>query len=324
MASQQQSIKRFFAPKQSDDNKTTPQPSKAGVKRKCSGEFNPSGGDAGNSDKNDEKEVDKEEMHKVASPLSSPEVKKRATDNQVCAKIKLRSKELSGALHSNIGPSWFQSLQGEFKKPYFVELSSYLEKERAKEIIYPPGEQVWTWTRDFEVKDTKVVILGQDPYHGPGQAHGLCFSVQKGTKIPPSLVNMYKELKEDENVDFVHPGHGFLQGWADQGVLLLNACLTVQKGHANSHKDRGWEKITDKVIKAVSDECPPGVVFLLWGSFAQKKAAAVDSKKHHLLKTVHPSPLSAHRGFIGSRHFSKCNELLKKSSREPIDWAKLP
>merc|ERR1712029_327918 len=216
------------------------------------------------------KEVDKEEMHKVASPLSSPEVKKRATDNQVCAKIKLRSKELSGALHSNIGPSWFHSLQGEFKKPYFVELSSYLEKERAKEIIYPPGEQVWTWTRDFEVKDTKVVILGQDPYHGPGQAHGLCFSVQKGTKIPPSLVNMYKELKEDEIVDFVHPGHGFLQGWADQGVLLLNACLTVQKGHANSHKDRGWEKITDKVIKAVSDECPPGVVFLLWGSFAQK------------------------------------------------------
>jgi len=257
--------------------------------------------------------------------VMSPEAKKRAGDNQLVAKIKLKSKQFGGALHPNIGQSWFKHLESEFDKPYFASLNAYLAKERANQTIFPPADQVWSWTRDFDVQETRVVILGQDPYHGPDQAHGLCFSVRKGVRVPPSLVNMYKELAQDEDVpEFSNsPGHGYLQGWAEQGVLLLNACLTVRKGAANSHKDQGWERITDRVIKLVSDECPAGVVFLLWGSHAHKKAAAVDAKKHHLLKTVHPSPLSAHRGFIGCQHFSKCNQLLQKSGRKPIDWAKL-
>ena len=173
---------------------------------------------------------------------------------------------------------------------------------------------------------TKLVVLificsGQDPYHGPGQAHGLCFSVKPGVKTPPSLVNMYKELKDDIP-GFSHPGHGHLTGWADQGVLLLNAVLTVTSGNPNSHKDRGWEKMTDAVIKWISDNSE-GVVFLLWGSYAQKKGAYVDGRKHHLLKATHPSPLSAHRGFLGCKHFSRCNQLLVESGKQPIDWNKL-
>jgi len=320
--SSQQSIKRFFSPKQQQkalvnqgmatispkSGDSTSSPVKTGRKRKSS----------------DNEEANEEAAPATTtSPMASPEAKKLALDNKTLAKIKLRSKELSGALDASIGPTWFASLQKEFEKPYFAELSRFLERERASQTIYPPSNQVWSWTRDFPVSATRVVILGQDPYHGPGQAHGLCFSVQKGTKIPPSLVNMYKELRDDQNINFKHPGHGFLQGWADQGVLLLNACLTVREKNANSHKDRGWEKITDAAVKAVSDECPPGVVFLLWGSHAQKKASAVDGSKHHLLKSVHPSPLSAHRGFLGCRHFSKCNELLEKSGRKPVDWSKL-
>merc|ERR1712156_396959 len=181
--------------------------------------------------------------------------------------IRLTSRKLPFALHEAIGPSWFDALKDEFDKPYFLKLNSFMETERKSSVkIFPPHDEVWSWTHHFPIEDTRVVILGQDPYHGPGQAHGLCFSVQKGTKIPPSLVNMYKELGDDQNINFKHPGHGFLQGWADQGVLLLNACLTVREKNANSHKDRGWEKITDAAVKAVSDECPPGVVFLLWGS----------------------------------------------------------
>ena len=263
----------------------------------------------------------KDEEQGGDSPLS-PEAKKRALDNKIVAKIKLKSKQLP-ALHANIGQSWFVALSDEFDKPYFAKLSQFLASERKSQSIFPPVDDVWSWTHGFDVKDTRVVILGQDPYHQPGQAHGLCFSVKRGVRIPPSLLNMYKELETDEEVDFKRPDHGFLDGWAKQGVLLLNACLTVQCNNANSHKDRGWEKITDKVIKTVSDQCRPGVVFLLWGAYAQKKAAVVDSKKHHLLKTVHPSPLSAHRGFLGCKHFSKCNKLLKKSGRNPINWADL-
>lgn len=233
-----------------------------------------------------------------------------------------RCRQFEGALHTNIGPSWFQALESEFEQPYFATLSQFLVQERKSSVkIFPPPEQVWSWTRHFPIEQTKVVILGQDPYHGPSQAHGLCFSVAKGVRIPPSLVNMYKEL-EDSIEDFKRPSHGFLEGWAKQGVLMLNACLTVRQAQANSHKDKGWERLTDAVVKYISRHCD-GVVFLLWGAYAQKKASVVDGKKHHLLKSVHPSPLSAHRGFLGCGHFAKCNKLLQSDGKVPIDWTKL-
>lgn len=251
----------------------------------------------------------------------SPEQKDRMQKNKLKAEIKQTSRKF-GALHENIGTSWFSALKTEFSKPYFEKLSHFLDGERKKSTIFPPAEQVYSWTHHCELREVKVVILGQDPYHGPRQAHGLCFSVQKGVPPPPSLLNMYKELESDIE-GFQRPSHGHLIGWAKQGVLLLNACLTVCAHNANSHKDQGWEKFTDSVIKAVSDR-NKGVVFLLWGSYAQKKAAVVDKKKHHLLNTTHPSPLSAHRGFLGCKHFSKCNEILKKEGKRPIDWTDLP
>ncbi|ROT63712.1 Uracil-DNA glycosylase [Penaeus vannamei] len=389
----------------------------------------------------------------------SPEQKDRMQKNKLKAEIKQTSRKF-GALHENIGTSWFSALKTEFSKPYFEKLSLFLDGERKRSTIFPPAEQVYSWTHHCELRDVKVVILGQDPYHGPRQAHGLCFSVQKGVPPPPSnrsqigaclcvdrglrrtektwrprnireitsprylgpqdfaikteffldvwafspirpllrhragsamdtnvdwpsfdayrrhreapsyrgplpknrtpylyvisepllstphqprrrdsrypdkrraryrlpsrrfLLNMYKELESDIE-GFERPSHGHLIGWAKQGVLLLNACLSVRAHNANSHKDQGWEKFTDSVIKAVSDR-NKGVVFLLWGSYAQKKAAVVDKKKHHLLNTTHPSPLSAHRGFLGCKHFSKCNEILKKQGKKPIDWNYLP
>ncbi|XP_071537847.1 uracil-DNA glycosylase-like [Panulirus ornatus] len=198
----------------------------------------------------------------------------------------------------HFSPTFLQLLQ-----PYFEKLSNFLEHERSKATIYPPEDQVFSWTRHCDLQDVKVVILGQDPYHGPRQAHGLCFSVQIGVQPPPSLLNMYQELESDIP-GFVRPSHGHLYGWAKQGVLLLNACLTVKAHKANSHKDQGWETFTDGVIKTVSER-NKGVVFLLWGSYAQKKASVVDKRKHHLLNAPHPSPLSAHRGFFGStRNYS--------------------
>ncbi len=226
-------------------------------------------------------------------------------------------------MDASIGPSWFDALGAEFDKPYFSSLDAFLASERgAGKTLFPPPSDVWAWTRHFPVSATRVVVLGQDPYHGPGQAHGLCFSVRKGVPAPPSLKNIFKELESDVE-GFSAPSHGDLTGWAEQGVLLLNACLTVEKSKANAHKDKGWERVTDAAVAAVSQICPPGVVFLLWGAHAQKKAAAVDAKKHRLLKSVHPSPLSAHRGFLGCRHFSECNRLLKEAGREPVDWARL-
>ncbi|XP_068217446.1 uracil-DNA glycosylase-like isoform X3 [Palaemon carinicauda] len=251
----------------------------------------------------------------------SPDQKKRMSENKLKAEIKLQSKR-TPALDSNIGPSWYAALKQEFSKPYFEELSKFLVNKRSQATVYPPADQVFSWTHHTDLEDIKVVILGQDPYHGIGQAHGLCFSVQKGIAPPPSLLNMYKELGNDIE-GFSRPSHGHLIGWAKQGVLLLNACLTVTAHQANSHKDKGWEKFTDSVITEISKR-NHGVVFLLWGSYAQKKAAVVDKKKHHLLCSTHPSPLSAHRGFLGCKHFSKCNELLKKEGKKPIDWGFLP
>ncbi|HVI05689.1 MAG TPA: uracil-DNA glycosylase [Sphingomicrobium sp.] len=216
-------------------------------------------------------------------------------------------------------PSWLEPLSGEFTEPYMAELKRFLlsEKERGKQI-YPKGSN-WFRALDLTPLDAvRVVILGQDPYHGPGQAHGLCFSVPDGVQPPPSLVNIYKELKSDLGIEPAR--HGTLEHWARQGVLLLNSVLTVEMGRAASHRDRGWERFTDQIIGLVNKGADP-VVFMLWGNYAQKKAAFVDQNKHLVLKAAHPSPLSAHSGFFGCRHFSKSNEFLESRGLRPIDWA---
>ncbi len=216
-------------------------------------------------------------------------------------------------------PSWLAALRSEFDQPYMAELKRFLltEKEAGKRI-FPPGAN---WFRALDLTpldEVKVVILGQDPYHGPGQAHGLCFSVPNGVRTPPSLVNIYKELESDLGIR--RPAHGFLEHWARQGVLLLNSVLTVEMGIAASHRDRGWERFTDAVIRAVNAKQDP-VVFMLWGTYAQKKASFVDTSRHLVLKAAHPSPLSAHNGFLGCRHFSKANAFLESRGLAPIDWA---
>ncbi len=222
-----------------------------------------------------------------------------------------------------LDPSWRIPLQPEFDSPYMAALKSFLVAEKAAgKQIFPKGSN-WFRALDLTPLDkVRVVILGQDPYHGPGQAHGLCFSVPPGVRPPPSLVNIYKELKSDLGID--PPHHGFLEHWAKQGVLLLNSVLTVEMGKPASHQGRGWERFTDAVIGLVAAR-PEPVVFMLWGSYAQKKAAFVDSQggRHLVLKAAHPSPLSAHNGFFGCRHFSKANAFLESKGLPPIDW-KLP
>ena len=216
-------------------------------------------------------------------------------------------------------PSWLESLRSEFEQPYMADLKRFLLGERqAGKRIFPAGAN-WFRALDLTPLDrVKVVILGQDPYHGPGQAHGLCFSVPGGVRPPPSLVNIYKELQSDLGI--APPAHGFLEHWARQGVLLLNSVLTVEMGIAASHRDRGWEKFTDAVVRLVNAKQEP-VVFMLWGSYAQKKASFVDGSRHLVLKAPHPSPLSAHSGFLGCKHFSKANAFLESRGLEPIDWA---
>jgi uracil-DNA glycosylase len=216
-------------------------------------------------------------------------------------------------------PSWLERLGGEFAEPYMAELKRFLvaERERGKQIF--PKASEWFRALDLTpVETVSVVILGQDPYHCPGQAHGLCFSVQPGVRPPPSLVNIYKELESD--VGIKPRRHGFLEHWASQGVLLLNSVLTVEMGCAASHRDRGWERFTDRIIREVNER-PGSVVFMLWGSYAQKKATFVDASRHLVLKAAHPSPLSAHSGFFGCRHFSKANAFLEERGVAPIDWA---
>lgn len=219
------------------------------------------------------------------------------------------------ALHE----SWKAPLLPEFDAEYMAQLRSFLVAENAAgKHIYPKGSE-WFRAMDLTPLDkVRVVILGQDPYHGPGQAHGLCFSVKPGVPPPPSLVNIYKELQTDLGIE--RPRHGFLEYWAQQGVLLLNSVLTVEMAKAASHQGKGWERFTDAVIRLVNAREEP-VVFLLWGAYAQKKAAFVDASKHLVLKAAHPSPLSAHNGFLGCRHFSKCNAFLTSKGLPPIDWA---
>lgn len=251
-----------------------------------------------------------------ASPLS-PEQQERIRRNKEAALQRLAERNVP----PGFGESWRRQLAKEFSKPYFLELMAFVAEERKRHTVYPPPEQVFTWTQMCDIRDVKVVILGQDPYHGPNQAHGLCFSVQKPVPPPPSLENIYKELSTDIE-DFTHPGHGDLTGWAKQGVLLLNAVLTVRAHQATSHKEKGWEQFTDVVVSWLNKNLD-GVVFMLWGAYAQKKGSSIDRKRHHVLQTVHPSPLSVNRGFFGCRHFSKTNELLKKSGKKPIDWRAL-
>jgi uracil-DNA glycosylase len=216
-------------------------------------------------------------------------------------------------------PGWLEPLRNEFAEPYMADLKAFLvaERERGKRIF--PRCSEWFRALDLTPLDAvRVVILGQDPYHGEGQAHGLCFSVQPGVRPPPSLVNIYKELESDLGIK--PRRHGFLEHWSQQGVLLLNSVLTVEMGRAASHRERGWERFTDRVIREVNGKTEP-VVFMLWGSYAQRKAAFVDKSRHLVLTAAHPSPLSAHNGFLGCRHFSKANAFLVERGLEPIDWA---
>lgn len=218
----------------------------------------------------------------------------------------------------NLDKSWMQKLRAEMNKEYFQQLCHFIDHEIDQgKTIYPPVDEIFSAFNHTPFDKVKVVIIGQDPYHGPGQAHGLSFSVKPRVKIPPSLRNIYKELHEDLGI--VIPKNGDLISWADQGVLMLNTVLTVEQGKAGSHHKKGWEKFTDKVIEVLNDE-KENLVFLLWGSPAQKKGIKVDEQKHLVLKSVHPSPLSAYRGFFGSKHFSKTNEYLARNKLEPINW----
>lgn len=221
-------------------------------------------------------------------------------------------------INPNIEEGWKKILWEEFQSPYFSELKSFLVQETESCNIYPPGKLIFNAFKHTPFDNVKVVILGQDPYHGAGQAHGLCFSVPRGIKAPPSLVNIFKELHSDLGMDI--PAHGNLESWADQGVLLLNATLTVRAGEAGSHQKQGWETFTDAVIARIS-ELKESVVFILWGRYAQAKEVLVDGGKHLILKAAHPSPFSAYNGFFGCRHFSKSNHFLKERGIEPVDWS---
>ena len=217
-----------------------------------------------------------------------------------------------------IHPSWKTALYDEFGKPYFKILIDFLKAERsAEKLIYPPGSKIFNAYDTTPIEEVKVVILGQDPYHNPGQAMGLSFSVPKGTRIPPSLRNIYKELNTSLGID--PADHGDLTKWAEQGVFLLNAMLTVERNQPGSHRRSGWQSFTDASIKAISDR-RENVVFMLWGAFACKKAVLIDAKKHLVLESAHPSPFSAHRGFFGNNHFVLANEYLQKCGRQPVNW----
>jgi len=215
--------------------------------------------------------------------------------------------------------TWSDLLTEEKQKDYFLKTLEYVAGRRKEGItVYPPKEAVFNAFSETPFDSVKVVIIGQDPYHGPNQAHGLCFSVLPEVKTPPSLVNIYKELKSDIE-GFEIPSHGYLKSWAEQGVLLLNTVLTVEQGQAHSHKHLGWEQFTDKAISQLNT-FGNGIVFLLWGSHAQKKGAHIDINRHYILKAPHPSPLSAHRGFLGCGHFSKANQILRDNHQAPINW----
>ena len=221
------------------------------------------------------------------------------------------------ALDPRIEPSWKKVLEAEFAQPYFLVLKQFLLEERSKYAVYPSGNRIFAAFDHTPFQQVKVVILGQDPYHGPGQAHGLCFSVPLGVAKPPSLQNIFKELQSDLGI--MPPSHGNLEAWARRGVLLLNATLTVRAGQAGSHQNKGWERFTDKAIFKLSKE-REGIVFMLWGNYARAKDALIDTSRHHILYAPHPSPLSASRGYFGCRHFSRANNWLEAKGSGAVDW----
>lgn len=224
---------------------------------------------------------------------------------------------MSGSVQ--LDESWLNVIGAEFEQDYMRQLKQFLKVEKqAGKVIYPPGNEIFNALNTTHFNQVKVVILGQDPYHGPGQAHGLCFSVREGVRIPPSLINIYKEL--NASLGIAMPTHGCLQSWAEQGVLLLNATLTVEQAQAGSHQNKGWEQFTDAVVAALNEK-REGLVFMLWGSYAQRKGAIIDSQKHLVLRSAHPSPLSAHRGFLGCGHFVKANEYLQARGEQEIQWS---
>ncbi|HRH38195.1 MAG TPA: uracil-DNA glycosylase [Flavobacteriales bacterium] len=227
------------------------------------------------------------------------------------------SNDPNATTRPDIGEGWYEALEAEFQAPYFVELKSFLIAERAAHMVYPKGKDIFHAFKRTPFRAVRVVILGQDPYHGPGQAHGLCFSVPDGVPPPPSLNNIFTEIERDLGIP--KPTTGNLSKWADQGVLLLNATLTVRADQAGSHQGKGWERFTDAAIQRLSEK-HEGLVFLLWGRFAQNKETLIDTQCHYVLKAPHPSPLSAHRGFIGCGHFGQVNELLAASGKPTIDW----
>lgn len=221
------------------------------------------------------------------------------------------------SINPQIEESWKKVLAGEFQQEYFRELKKFLVEERRQYRVYPPGSKIFAAFDFTPFTSVKVVLLGQDPYHGQGQAHGLCFSVPRGIPKPPSLVNIFKELHDD--LGLAIPPHGNLEAWAKQGVLLLNATLTVRENQAGSHQHKGWEQFTDAAIRALSEQ-RENLVFMLWGNYAQAKAVLVDGHKHCILKAPHPSPFSANQGFFGCRHFSRANDFLVRVGKEPVDW----
>ncbi|MCJ8167090.1 uracil-DNA glycosylase [Pontibacter sp. E15-1] len=220
-------------------------------------------------------------------------------------------------MNVKIEESWQNVLQDEFEKPYFKNLVSFVKDEYTSQKVYPPGSQIFSAFEKCPFEEVKVVILGQDPYHGPNQANGLAFSVSEKVRIPPSLLNIFKEIKNDLDKDM--PATGNLERWAEQGVLLLNATLTVRAATAGSHQKKGWEEFTDVVVQKVND-LKEHVVFMLWGAYAQKKGAFIDESKHLVLRAAHPSPFAADRGFFGNHHFSKANKYLQEHGMQPIDW----
>lgn len=216
-----------------------------------------------------------------------------------------------------IAHDWKEILKEEFEKPYFENLVNFIKQEKKQYTVFPSGKDIFSAFDNCNLDNLKVVLIGQDPYHGEGQAHGLCFSVNDGVPFPPSLRNIFKELNDDVGKEI--PTTGNLTTWSKQGILLLNATLTVRAHQAGSHQNKGWEEFTDAVIQKISDT-KEGIVFLLWGSYAQRKGQIIDTQKHHILKAVHPSPLAAHRGFFGCKHFSKTNKILEEKGENPIVW----
>ena len=223
-----------------------------------------------------------------------------------------------GSINPKIEESWKKALADEFSAPYFMELKKFLVEEKKTQVVYPPGDRIFAAFDYAPFDKVKVVIIGQDPYHGPNQANGLCFSVSDGIKPPPSLMNIYKEMLDE--LDHPIPASGNLEKWAKQGVLMLNATLTVRRSQAGSHQGKGWEQFTDATISKLS-EAKEGLVFILWGRFAQNKSALIDTSRHHIIKSAHPSPFSARNGFFGSKPFSRTNKILTDLGKEPVDWS---